>query len=290
MGAQPVIMLGMGATKAGTSWMHSYLSGHPECHFRSIKELHYFDALENGRIDRELAAHRSQADAIRARIATGRAKPQAAVRLKDREDWIGVLEGEESPSAYLGYLTGDVGDARVAGEVTPAYALLPVARLETMARMAADVRFVYLMRDPVARLWSHVRMIAGRRDGAGRVEPGRAGRILKRVMRGDEPQIATRGDYASALTKFAATIDPARLCVLLFEDLVTGRAVDRLCRFLGLTPRSPDLAPVHEGQALSMTADQRRAARDWLAPQYDFVADWMGHRPAGWAYDLGEVR
>ena len=41
--SDPVLLFGIGATKAGTSWLHRYLAGHPDCALRSIKELHFFD-------------------------------------------------------------------------------------------------------------------------------------------------------------------------------------------------------------------------------------------------------
>ncbi|HHS89575.1 MAG TPA: sulfotransferase family protein, partial [Rhodobacteraceae bacterium] len=43
---QPTIFFGVGAAKSGTSWLYRYLEGHPETHLRSVKELHYFDALD----------------------------------------------------------------------------------------------------------------------------------------------------------------------------------------------------------------------------------------------------
>ena len=284
----PVIMLGVGATKSGTSWLYRYLAGHPECHFRSIKELHFFDALEKGRIDRQIEAREAEAAGIRTRIANGTARAGARDRLTDREDLVDVLK-EGDRSSYLRYLHAGAGTRKVVGEVTPAYALLPETRLSEIARMAMDVRFVYMMRDPVARLWSHVRMIARRRGGGDGVDPGRAGRILRRTFRGEETEIALRGDYRAALEKFDRAIDPARILVLVFEELVSGAAIDRLCAFLGIQRTSADLAPAHVGAPLEMDAAQRRAARDWLAPQYDFVADWLGRRPAAWAYDLAEV-
>jgi hypothetical protein len=38
----------IGATKAGTGWVYQYLRAHPECHMRTLKELHFFDTLEFG--------------------------------------------------------------------------------------------------------------------------------------------------------------------------------------------------------------------------------------------------
>jgi len=286
----PTIMLGVGATKSGTSWLYRYLADHPDCHFRTIKELHVFDALEKGRLDRQIDAREAEVAAIRARIASGRTRPGAGTRLQDREDLLEVLRSGGDVPAYLKYLSDGSGKAVVVGEVTPAYALVSPGRLQEMARMASDVRFVYLMRDPMARLWSHVRMIARRRGGTDTVDPARAGRILRRTIRDREPEIANRGDYRTALEKLADAVDPSRLLVLVFEDLISGAAIGRLCAFLGIRLQTPDLKPAHVGPPLAMTPGQSSAARDWLAPQYDFVADWLGFRPAKWAYDLAEVR
>ena len=46
--AEPVVMYGIGATKAGTSWLYRYLAAHPDGYLRSIKELHFFDSHEKG--------------------------------------------------------------------------------------------------------------------------------------------------------------------------------------------------------------------------------------------------
>ena len=40
-----IFILGVGAQRAGTSWLNSYLSSHPCVCMSEIKELHYFDAL-----------------------------------------------------------------------------------------------------------------------------------------------------------------------------------------------------------------------------------------------------
>ena len=63
------VLFCIGAAKAGTSWLHTQLSAHPECHFRAIKELHYFDALDTGRLDRQIANHEEQQRALTARLA-----------------------------------------------------------------------------------------------------------------------------------------------------------------------------------------------------------------------------
>lgn len=281
-----VVFLCVGAAKAGTSWLHQQLAGHPECHFRAIKELHYFNALENGRLKQELKKHGAQQSEMLERLAlTGHApSAEQAARLADRGAWMDVLERAGADvDAYLAYLRDGAGTRSVVGEMTPAYALLPEERLAEMARMAPDVRFLYLLRDPVERLWSHVRMMAGRRDEEGRVEAEACAHILKRTLKGREDQIAMRSDYAGALKRLGAAVPKAKLLVDVFEDMIGANGLDRICDFLGIARIKGNPAPIYEGTAIEMTTAQRRDARAWLEPQYDAAQAALGRTPQQWA-------
>jgi hypothetical protein len=273
--AAPTILFGVGATKAGTSWLWDWLRGHPQAHLRSIKELHWFDAIEGGRLHRE-------AHAMRARLAEAEARGAAPARLADLRDWLAVLE-RGTEAAYLGYLAAGADRARLVADVTPAYALLPEARLRQMAALGPDVRFLYILRDPLDRLWSHVRMIARRRAGTGEATPDRCRRILMRTIRGDEPEIAVRSDYVGALTRLAAAVEPVRLKLQVFEEMFAQPAMDRLAAWLGLAPHPAQVAVrVHAGVDVDVPVAAMARAREWLAPQYDHAARVLGRMPAAW--------
>lgn len=278
------MFLCVGAAKAGTSWLHSQLSAHPECHLRSIKELHYFDALDDGTLSRNLERIRARQVGLLQRTEGGlTATPDQARRIEDGADWLDVIERDrEDVEAYLAYLTKGAAKGQVVGETTPAYALLSAERLGRMARMAADVRFLYLVRDPVERLWSHVRMMAERRDGDGAVTARRCERILARTISGEESQIVRRSDYGGALARLTAAVPGGKLLVEVFEEMVRGEGFARICDFLGIGRARPSPAPVHRGQALAMTQDQRRRAAHWLAPQYEAAHRALGRMPEAW--------
>lgn len=287
MSGEPTILFCVGAAKAGTSWLHRVLSDHPDCALRSIKELHYFDALDRGEVDRQIGAVERQRDLYLSEME-GAGPVRLANRTRqvaDCEAWLDVLRRPEDREAYLGYLTGAAG-GRLVADMTPAYALLSEERLGRMARIAPDVRFLYLVRDPVERLWSHVRMIADRRATRDGNREGRAAHVLSRVFRGKESEIEARGDYRTAIGKLARAVDPRRLMVAVTEEMFRADGLARICAFLGIPPAEPDYARrVNEGRGEPMPAEGRRAARAWLSAQYDFMADWLGRRPAGWAYE-----
>ena len=46
---------------------------------------------------------------------------------------------------------------RQAGEASPSYASLPLADIRNIRRLLPDVKLVFLMREPVARAWSHAK-------------------------------------------------------------------------------------------------------------------------------------
>jgi hypothetical protein len=280
-----VLFFCVGAAKAGTSWLYSQLAAHPECHFRTIKELHYFDAVENGTMRRELDKHQRHQERILTNVAANGGSPSdlQSQRLTDRAAWLDVLEqGGEDTDAYLRYLRADAGDATVIGDITPSYALLPEARLSAMSKLTPDVRFLMLLRDPVERLWSHVRMMAARRDDSGAVTPERCARILNRTFDGKEEQISRRSNYAAALEKLVGAVPGCKLLIEVFEEMVAGDGLARICAFLGIRTVTPDLVPVHAGQNLAMSDEQRRAAAHWLAPQYEASAKALGRMPEAW--------
>lgn len=56
------------------------------------------------------------------------------------------------------YLTHfEPGAGRVKGEASPSYGLLPEERIRLLRQLWPDVKLILLMRDPVARAWSHVK-------------------------------------------------------------------------------------------------------------------------------------
>ena len=285
----PTVLFGVGAAKAGTSWLWRYLESHPDCHFRSIKELHYFDSLAQNRLEGALRRARAELDTLTINLAgaAGARSERLGKRVRDLQDWIAVLALRvQDMAAYRGYLVSGRGARRVVGDVTPAYALLPEDRLREMAGVAPDVRFVYLMRDPVARLWSHVRMLAHRHAPEGTVAEA-AVELMRRICAGDTSGqaggVVARGDYAGALARLDRAVDPARLLVMFQEHLMTRPGIFRLTRFLGIAAHPADLGRyVHTGVPLVLPVAERDAARAFLRPQYDAAARRFGDLPEAW--------
>ena len=286
----PTVMICVGAAKAGTSWFYDYLRGHPECALRSVKELHYFDALElnegwvQGALDRDLA----EAKRVLAQEA-GQPQADKVARVRDLEDLCALLKsGAVDEAAYLAYLKNGQNGAALVADVTPAYSLLGEERLQRMATMAPDVRFVFLMRDPLSRLWSHVRMVARNTLKPGEDLTKAARRLLTRVVRhGEESHIVARGDYPAIVQKLRAAIPAEKLNIVFLEELLSEKGLRQMCAFLGLTYAEGQFTrPVHVGEDIKMNKQQKLEAQAYLAPHYAFVKDSFGYVPDAWSENM----
>lgn len=285
--ADVTLLFGIGATKAGTSWLHAWLADHPEVHLWRHKELHYFDAHEFGNLGRQVAAARDRRTRIAARrdAATDPERITAlgdAVAEFDRYLALMATPGID-PAAYLRFLTERRGTAHVVGDVTPAYALLPVERLRFMAALNPVSRFVYLLRDPVERLWSNVRAMAGQKGGTATEVATRATRIFDRWTRGEEQAVAARSDYGGALRRLFAAVPERSRHVGFYEDLFGGAEAARISAFLGIANRpAPVDRAVNQGPAVALDPARRAIAAERLAAQYDEVKSLIGRVPDRW--------
>ena len=293
MTQEPTFLFCVGATKAGTSWLHDHLSGHDDCYFRSIKELHYFGLSDP--VDLDTALHKTTKEIARITDQPTKFQGQNAMkqrRLADLRDWQAVLQKPLADvSAYRAYLTDGMANAKVVGDVTPGYALLPESRLKAMLDVGKNVRILYLIRDPLARLWSHVRMIVSN------VPPEKFKSeavalfdlIISAGRSASADGIVARGDYVSILPKLTRVFGPKRLMVMFYEDLFSEAGIENLSRFLGIAPRQTDLyRRVHQGEPLALPSALRDQALAYLRPQYDYIANTIGDMPKSWQHNMKE--
>jgi hypothetical protein len=288
----PMFVFGIGAAKAGTTWLYRYLRAHPECHLRGHKELHYFDVIEKTLVKMEAKRLEAEIAAITARLPQMspdvRAKRFADVL--DKRDYHQVLATcYQDKNAYFRYMMGGLGNQRLVADITPDYAGVSVDMLRKMAASADETRFVYLMRDPVARFWSHVRMVANGKLLEGEDLSAVAKAELAHALSGEEIVVNVHSSYAHVLEKMEAAIPENRRLVMFYEDLMTSAGLRKLCKFLGIKPKLADFNErANEGKAIDMTSEERAAVRRLLRPQYEAVASRFPVLPKAWQKTMAE--
>jgi hypothetical protein len=287
--AEPTIMIGIGAQKAGSSWLYHALRDHPACHLRSIKEMNYWNRMAHG-------GRQSYRDWIGAQ--------QRIVSAERPDDWqrerladLGRLSRLYSwprtlvypgDRAYRTYLTEGRGSRQLVGEITPEYGR---STRETIARMAGvgdDVRFVYILRDPVERLWSAARMSAERRLVPEKGRLKYCSRLVDGVVNGKDGRNAGLSDYRVTLGNFLAVVPRDRLFVGFFEELFSEAGLRQVTDFLGIAPGAGHLRPpMHVSTPLPLKRWQRQRLAQHFRGQYEAIRAELGRLPAVWEDQLG---
>nr|WP_249139059.1 sulfotransferase [Actibacterium sp. MT2.3-13A] len=271
----------IGAQKAGTTWLHRYLAQHPEVSSGPLKKYHYFNKFHG---EFAVGGARPHFQGLRRLSALSAVLRRAGRPAGYLRATLAALRGRGD---YLGLVRGDRPGARAFGDVTPIYSLLGRAAFAEMAASYPRTRFVFIMRDPVDRLWSHVRMRA-RRLG---LAPGEAAFDKMVFSRLNDPRFLGRSDYARTITELEAAVPREQILYLFYEELFSDASLRRLCDFLGLgfVPGTYD-EKVFAGISAEAPRDWLLAARAKLAPVYDFVTARFGDAvPAAWRLDPGRA-
>ncbi|MGE5208942.1 MAG: sulfotransferase family protein [Alphaproteobacteria bacterium] len=136
-GSQPDFLC-VGLHKGGTTWLYQQLDSHPDFWMPPVKELHYFDQL-------------------------GRVKRSSSPRMRDERD-LQFLENMESLGAkpymdleHYARLFEPKGPL-LSGDISPNYSALSDEIVQRIVRYFPNLKVIFLARDPVERVWSHLSM------------------------------------------------------------------------------------------------------------------------------------
>lgn len=314
MTTRPQYFFGIGAQKAGTTWLNELLDTYAECALPVPKELHFFDirhlagtlatesiymerlrgleamATNFARDVRAFRKHRSGTGGFPGIFQEGYLDGvNVADRLQHLQQharYLGI-RGIDDYAAFLDSLATAKG-ARIVGEFTPSYSALPAAAFSEMDQHFPGCRFIFIMRDPVDRFLSQLRFkqkLSAKRG----VEFDPVANFDEAVT---DTEFLIRSDYRRTMDTLESVIPRDRIHYLFFEEMVAPATlvanIRRIESFLGLAAR-----PEHEllamadrkanvSPAADFSAEQVARARAALADNYACVTERFGRLPGSW--------
>jgi hypothetical protein len=152
----------IGAQKAGTTWLDRNLRLHPQLWLPPEKEIHFFDfpPLMPFSFLRYIPS----------------ASIRSWVNYRMNRDWRKVQNGEQSEEWFNRYYHGvrtwrwygslfTPAPGQLAGEATPRYAVLSERKIRTISAAMPRCKIIYLLRNPIERMWSDLAMFHGAKFG-----------------------------------------------------------------------------------------------------------------------------
>ena len=158
MKSKKVHFIGIGAQKAGTSWLFKNLSELEEFDLLPEKELNYFDRnksyassnkLSNNKFLSRLHTRRHVYYAIKNPL-----KSLFKLKFKDANFYRKWHYNNISDEWYLSLFEDS---SAYTGEITPSYMLLEKEDIMRMKELLPGVKVVLLLRNPIERAWSSYR-------------------------------------------------------------------------------------------------------------------------------------
>ncbi len=234
--------IGIGAQKAGTTWLHRNLQAHPEVWMPPIKELHYFDekaGLEGGFVTR-LRGDRPADTRWRRQIRTRFRRPLEGLSSRDLSWDLRYFFGTPGDGWYASLF--EPGAGRVTGEVTPDYAILGKEAVARVHGLMPDAKIVFMMRNPVERPWSVMNM--GFRIRGKSMEDTTVKNVRRQVK---NRRVRRMTDYLRTLEIWGAFYRENQIFVGFLEDVhfFPEETLRGLYRFLEVDP-SPARGAIRE--------------------------------------------
>jgi len=207
----------IGAHKAGTTWLYQQLDSHPDFWMPPVKELHYFDQLS-------------------------RVQRAAPPRCRDERD-LRFLESIKNLSAEP-YINLDhyarlfePKASLLSGDISPNYSTLSDEVIRRVVGYFPNLKVIFLARDPVERVWSHLSMEVYYRQ----IEPFDATNIDEVNRNLSRRGMLLRSYPSAVVAQWKRYVDSEQFRVYFFDDLQRNPVELRrsILRFLGADPDKP---------------------------------------------------
>jgi len=277
------LCIGMG--KAGTGWLYDTCKYHPDFWMPPFKEIHYLDhrvpkipaaKRRDGKSKRQLELNRER-----------RGKPQFTQR--DLDFFARTNAARGKPIDYQVY--GDffsVKGTQMSGDLTPGYASMEEGLIEDCMRAFPELKIVLLVRDPIARAWSHFSMKHRKNKGPAESYLDPAG--LRKIL--SEPNKRANDRPSVIAETWKRHVPEHQFREYFFDDLVADP--DRLARDflnfmgadLGKYAKPPENRKADYAK-LEMTPEVREVLIDAFAEEMRRCAKYFGGHAVAWAEKYG---
>lgn len=268
-GRKPDIVC-IGAQKAGTSWLHVTLATRTDIWVPPFKEMHFFDNkfLEECRRWAPWHVKKGLKSAREQYLDCTTTPDETYLAYLGRLETAPILNG-----TWYKFVFSRAQEYQKCLDVTPEYSCIPDVGVDFFKRFLPEAKLIYIIRHPLDRLKSQLRMNAQRR----KVLPSSRtdwGELLEMSA------LKTRGDYLNNVTRWDKRFLERQLLYLPFGQIKKDpigllRSVEKHC---DLPPQRYARADskVHQTRSLQLPDFVLERLEEIAEPQTEFIAGRFG--------------
>jgi hypothetical protein len=261
---------------------------HPDFWMPPIKELHYLDRKQPSARAVTLSKRASgNLKEVNRRRKKRNLRPFDEQDIEFLEAYVRLPWQQVDLDAYAGLFDGH-GD-RITGDITPDYSILRVDTIARIVKRFPGTRVVFIARDPVERVWSHLTMHMRKGD----IRPDASDSEMMRIAR---KRFVTRRTFQTEIVaRWRQHVADSQFGFFLFDDLISDaeglRA--RILLFLGADPdKRSGMAPAgynrkNDPEKVPLSRELGYKLSRYLAEELEASAREFGGAAAGWPAKYG---
>ena len=257
----------IGAQKAATSWLYNALRWTPGVFLPALKELHYFSQVHCEDAARYAPKQRRRRIDQFREFHLGKIHKNKYQKMVLRQ-----LEHIDTETVDDDWYRGIFDFANlddICGEICPSYMTMNMRGIRHLMSMNPLVRIIVIVRDPIDRAWSHIRMLA------------RSEHLdinINAITAGKSPltPYLQYTDYATAIPRWERIAIPGRLKIISYDQVANDpyAVFDEVTEYIGLKdakPRDDLTGSVFKGNQVKLPDALRLQLLEKLAPQYEYL-------------------
>ena len=230
------LVICIGAPKSATTFLFNELARDHRIVTPITKELHFWTANAKRMHPRLLKRSNSQYRRNVAKLPYNLIKkgPEALSTLRKWRDLCALrAAGPGSAEAYRRVLGPTTSQQHVAFEATPDYDLLDQNSFMQMARFHPNTHLVYVVRDPVQRMWSGVAWGARHQMRKGENDDVRMHHLFLKQLSDENSLEFKHSNYPVILDRLQSCGITDNLHVIFMENMLAGKENEKLSHAFG---------------------------------------------------------
>jgi len=224
--------LGIGAMKAGTTWLNYHLNNHPYIWVPPIKELRFFSQLSGHKknVLLQTITHKWLRTELKKR---SRSYLQRTSGFKDLLWDLHYFLHMPNEKWYTNCFRPDLD--QICGEFSTDYAVLNEKKIQRIRMCYPNLKILYILRNPIDRTWSHIRMMQSSKN-----QIQLDYQDLKKLMQfmKDNSWIVQHSLYGANLTNWRLHFPASQIFVGFFDDIQSRpkELLSEIFNFLNVDP------------------------------------------------------